>query len=474
MHDLAAIWKNAEASLSGRHGPTAVEVWLTPCRLVSVEAGVATIACPHRFHHDWVRENYHDDLLRVLQALTGQGLSLDYVFDEAPTPLSAAASARPSGPERGSPPAEAVPAERPVPPLPQPLRATEPVEPITLGGISLNPSKTFESFVVGAGNQLAFSAATAVAEELGVDSYNPLFIYGATGLGKTHLLHGIANAARRRDPALRVLYVTAEQFTNDFIEATRSRQFQAFRERYRNWPQLLLIDDIQFLSGKDRTQEELFHTFESLRGARSQIAFTADELPARIHHLEPRLRTRFESGMLVDVMPPDHAMLEAMIKQRLSASNHTIEPAAIDWITQRIRNSVRELEGALNRLTLARPGGGYLTLDQVRAALGALLTDTRPAPTVQAIIECTAQLNSIKTSELLGPSKKKHIARARLMAYYLARELTGHSFPELARAFDRDHSTIQSGVDKIAESLANKDPDTINILENIRRALPNG
>jgi chromosomal replication initiator protein len=430
---------------------------------VGLAGGVAQVACPHRYHLDWVRENYEKDLLRVLQGLTGQPLALEYLLDEdRPAPPAAAPTA----------PATALALPAALPPVPLPTRAAEAPEPSTQGSITVNPAKTFESFVVGNGNQLAFSAALAVAEELGVDTYNPLFIYGATGLGKTHLLHAIANGARQRDPSLRILYVTAEQFTNDFVEATRTKEFNAFRERYRNRPQLLLIDDIQFLSGKDRTQEELFHTFESLRGARSQIAFTADELPSRIKGLEPRLRTRFESGMLADVMPPDHAMIEAMVQQRLGAAQYTIEPAAVDWIAQRIRGSVRELEGALNRLMLARTGGGRLTLDQVRLALSAVLQDTRRAPTIPEIIEATAQVCNVRPAELLGTGKKKHIARARLLAYYLARNLTQHSFPEIGRFFHRDHSTIQSGVEKIRDALDARDADIQTIVETIKRTLP--
>lgn len=319
---------------------------------------------------------------------------------------------------------------------------------------SLPAGKTFDHFVVGTCNQFAHAAARSVADDPTGVRYNPLFIYGGTGLGKTHLMVSVGHHRCTVAPSTRVLYVTAEQFTNELIESLRFKRMTEFRDKYRHGVDLLLMDDVQFVTGKERTQEELFHTFEWLRERGKQIVFTADVLPREIRGFEPRLRTRCESGMLADMQPPDLETLMAILHEKAEASGRVLPAEVAAYIAARVRGSIREIEGVVHRIdalcTLYRqePTIGFL-----RAHLGHVLPDGPPSPEPDDIIREVASAFQVQVGQLLGRGRARHIARSRHVAMFLVRKHTGASYPEIGRRFRRDHTTIQHGYRKIEAAL---------------------
>jgi chromosomal replication initiator protein len=349
-----------------------------------------------------------------------------------------------------------------------------PASSIAGGGAALGvaPSKRFDTFVVGSCNQFAHAASEAVAGSPGSASYNPLFIYGGTGMGKTHLMHAIGNRVRRADPSARILYVTAEQFTNEMIDALRFRDMHGFREKYRHNVTLLLMDDVQFLSGKDRTQEELFHTFEWLRERGHQIVFTADVLPREIHGFAPRLRTRFESGMLADMQAPDAETVEAIVQRKAAERGLELGAEVARYLGGKLRGSIREVEGVLNRLlALSSMLGGRPDLDFVRNHLGRSLGETTAAPEPKAILKLVAGYYDVDPKDVLGKRRQRSLVLPRHVCMYLCRHHTERSFPELGRFFQRDHTTVQHGVKKIESRLAKGDLDLRRAVRHLEQSL---
>ena len=324
---------------------------------------------------------------------------------------------------------------------------------------------------MGACNEFAHAAALAVADFPG-SQHNPLFIYGGTGLGKTHLVHAIGNHIMQEDAAAHVVYVTAEQFMNEMINALRYKRMAEFRDRYRSHAQVLLMDDIQFLGGKDRTQEEFFHTFEALQNSGRQIVITADMLPREIRMLEDRLRTRCEGGLLADLQPPDLETMMAILRAKAEDLNLDLPSDAALYIASGVSGNIRELEGALNRL--AAVSAFYqepLTLETVQKRLKHILNTERTVTTPEQIIQAVARFHNIKPSDIKSPSRLKRLVRPRQVAVYLIREHTDLSFPDIGRAIGgRDHSTIQYAYRKI-KTLKKKDPNLMALIEMIEKNL---
>lgn len=308
--------------------------------------------------------------------------------------------------------------------------------------------------MVGGCNQFAHAAARAVADDTTGARYNPLFIYGGTGLGKTHLMVSVGHHRLAVAPATRVLYVTAEQFTNELIDSLRFKRMSEFRQKYRHSIDLLLMDDVQFVSGKERTQEELFHTFEWLRERGRQIIFTADVLPRDIRGFEPRLRTRCESGMLADMQPPDLETLVAILHEKADACGRKLPPDVAAYVASRVRGSIREIEGVVHRLdALCTLYSQSPTLGFVRSHLGHVLPEGPPAPEPDDIIREVAQAFQVQVAQILGRQRVRRLVRPRHVAMFLVRKHTGASFPELGRRFRRDHTTVQHGCRKIEGEL---------------------
>jgi chromosomal replication initiator protein len=321
----------------------------------------------------------------------------------------------------------------------------------------LNPKYTFDTFVIGSSNRFTHAAAVAVAEAP-ARAYNPLFIYGDSGLGKTHLLHAIGHYARRLQPGLRTRYVSSEEFTNDFINSVRDDKMQAFQSRYRS-VDVLLIDDIQFLERAERTQEEFFHTFNTLHNANKQIVISSDKSPRQLHSLEDRLRTRFEWGLISDVQAPDLETRIAILRKKAAQEATSPPDEILEFIASKIQSNIRELEGALIRVT------AFANLNRQAVDLGLAATVLRDLVSeadafeisAATIMGVTAEYFSISLDDLVGPSRSRVIANARQMAMYLCRELTDLSLPKIGEKFgNRDHTTVLHAEKKIRAQMAGR------------------
>jgi chromosomal replication initiator protein len=337
-----------------------------------------------------------------------------------------------------------------------PLSPARPPAPET-GGNRLNPKYMFETFVIGSSNRFAHAAAVAVAESP-AKAYNPLFIYGGSGLGKTHLLHAIGHYAQQLGNARGVRYVSTEEFTNDFINSLRDDKQSAFQRRYRD-VDILLIDDIQFLENRERTQEEFFHTFNTLHNANKQIVITSDRSPKQLATLEDRLRTRFEWGLLADIQPPDLETRIAILQKKAAQDRLSAPPEVLEFVASRISNSIRELEGALIRVTAyASLSRSPVSLQIAEEVLRDFIPDgTAPEITADQIMVSTADYFGVSLEDLRGHSRSRVLVNARQVAMYLCRELTAMSLPRIGSAFGgRDHTTVMHAERKIRQQMAER------------------
>ena len=438
--DLSSLWDRILTGMHDRIGHQDVQIWFASAQPVKLEGGRLVVEVENSYYADWIAENYHDHLRAETSGGLGRPADIDLV-----TPGDDGAH------EPGSTP-EGVIDRHP--------RA-----------VGVNEAQTFESFVVGECNKFAHAAASAVAD-YPATQYNPLFIYGPTGLGKTHLMHAIANRVLERHPDSRVLYVTAEDFLNEMIKCLRHKRMEDFRNKYRKRATVLLVDDVHFLSGKEGTQEEFFHTFNALQTSGRQIVLTSDVEPRDIDKLEPRLRTRFEGGLLADLQAPDRETLLAILDQKAEAHRLVIPPDLADAIANSVAGNIRELEGVLNRLAALHSFYNQpLTLDFARKQLPTIFDPEPPLVTVAGIIESVAKFHNVRSADITGTKRTRSLSNPRHIAMFLARKHTRLSFPELGREFGgRDHSTIQHGVRKV-EQLVGTDPDVAYKIKLIEQNL---
>jgi chromosomal replication initiator protein len=413
------------------------ETWLRDSKLVKYEDGTFVVAVKNGYAKDWLENRLQSTIKRTLARLVDRTVDVSFVVGKREAP-----------PVEGDTPLLEASGQ-------SPQRASEPESADTLAGrreagTGLNPRYTFESFVVGPGNRLAHAASMAVIESP-AGAYNPLFVYGGVGLGKTHLLHAIGHGCREQgiDP----LYISSETFTNDLIEAIRSHTTDSFREKYRT-ADVLLVDDIQFIAGKERTQEEFFHTFNALHGADKQIVLSSDRPPKALSTLEKRLCSRFEWGLIADVQSPDLETRIAILRTKAAYSGIDIPDNILTTIASQIQSNIRELEGALNQvIAVARLTDEPLTPQVAEMALGNLLPRRRElAPS--DIIEQVAHHFGLEVSQVTGRSRRRDVARPRQVAMYLIREETDASLPHIGDLLDgRDHSTVLYGCERVAELL---------------------
>ncbi len=453
MQDL---WNQVRDALADHISAHNLDAWFSEVRILEVRQRSVLLEVPSRFHRDWIVDNYQEAMKRAFSTVVGRRVDIDIQLQESGASLD-----KPGPTEEQEPPPER---------KPEPGLAPPPDGPLGWRGRP-NPEKRFENFVVGACNEFAHGAALAVADFPG-GQYNPLFIYGGTGLGKTHLVHSIGNRILRQEPNARICYVTAEQFMNEMITAIRYKRTPDFRERYRSRSDVLLMDDIQFLSGKRGTQEEFFHTFEALQNAGRQIVMTADMLPRDIEGLEERLRTRFSGGLEVDLQPPDLETMLAIQHKKAEDLGLVIPNEVALFIAGGVRGNIRELEGALKRLAaITAMYNEPITLETARKRLAHLIVPENPIITPDQIIKTVARIHNVKTSDILGSSHQKRLVRPRHIAIYLIREHTDLSFPDIGRAVGgRDSSTVQYAYKRI-KKLRDQDPDMQAILELLEKNL---
>ncbi len=346
---------------------------------------------------------------------------------------------------------------------------------LTESGIALNPKYTFETFVVGSGNRFAHAASLAVAEAP-AQAYNPLFIYGGVGLGKTHLMHAIGHFILEVDPTKRILYIPGEQFTNELISAIQQNRNLQFRNRFRN-VDVLMVDDIQFIAGKESTQEEFFHTFNALHTAGKQIILTSDRPPQEIARLEDRLKSRFAWGLLADVKKPDFETRIAILREKARQEHIVVDGEILETIASHIDSNIRELEGSLTRLVAyANLTGKPLTVALCNEALRDLFaTQTRKEVTPQSIMQTVADYYSITVNDLVCHSRRREITVPRQIAMYLTREMTNLSLPQIGQVFgNRDHTTVLHGCEKIASGVKDATTGMASVVSDLKSLIAEG
>ncbi len=437
------IWQAALSELQGTLTRTAFENWIRPARLVSVGPSQATLSATNPQVVTTLQNRYADEIGQVLSDLVGRRLDVLVVSD-------------------GSLPAPEVPQQEPLP-LPRQLTLTS--------NSGLNPRYVFETYIAGSSNQFAHAASLAVADQPG-SKYNPLYIWGGVGLGKTHLLHAIGHKALKNNPDLVLTYVSSETFTNEVIASIRSQRMEEFRERYRS-VDLLMIDDIQFIAGKESTQEEFFHTFNALHQSGKQVVISSDKPPKAISNLVERLRSRFEGGLIADVQLPDYEMRTAILSSKAEELGRALPAAVVEYIAQRDQSNIRELEGALNRvLAYAAMTSKPLVLETAIEALSeAGRTIRRESLNPAAIIEVVASHFRISLPDIRGRSRSKEIVVPRQIAMYLIREFTQLSLDEIGTNLGkRDHTTVMHGIEKITRELESDAALRTHVLQ-LREAL---
>jgi len=442
------VWGRICDGLQSEVGQDAYKNWIEPLRFLELDGGVAFFSAPTSFIGNWVSRNYCD---KFLARFAAEGIQVERISFSTQTvaPKKAVTYVvKPTALATGSP---------------------------ELPGAPIDPRYTFDNFIVGKPNELAHAAARRVAEG-GPVTFNPLFLYGGVGLGKTHLMHAIAWEAKQRNPDARILYLSAEQFMFRFVQALRFKDTMSFKELFRS-VDLLMVDDVQFIAGKNSTQEEFFHTFNALVDQNKQIVISADRAPGEIDGIEERIQSRLQSGLVVDLHPTDYELRLGILQSKAEAqAKHypevVITEGVLPFLAHRISTNVRVLEGALTRLfAFASLVGREVTLDVAKECLADVLRASDRKVTIDEIIRKVADHYHIRMTDILSPRRLRSIARPRQIAMFLAKRLTSKSLPEISRQFGgRDHTTVIHAVKKI-EELRAVDSQISEDVELLRRML---
>jgi chromosomal replication initiator protein len=444
---MESVWDKATKIIQEKVSKQNFDTWIKPIKIVAMEDKCVQLAVPNKFFKDWLMNNYLSMIKNSLHSVVGINVDIDVDFilskDKEKKPEAALLPFEPNKNQN-----EAAPARN--------------------KHIScLNNNYTFDRFVVGPSNQFAHAASIAVGKQP-AKNYNPLFIYGGSGLGKTHLLNAIGLMTIDSHPDLRVMYVSAEAFMNEMINSIRYDQMPRFREKYRNIG-CLLIDDIQFLAGKDRTQEEFFHTFNTLHDSGKQIVVTSDKFPKDIPNLEGRLRSRFEWGLIADIQPPEIETKIAIIEKKMQESKFELSPAVTYYIASHVESNVRELEGFLIRISAySSLTNRAIDLDLVKEVLKTLVKhNNKQEVSVEEIIKVVAGKMNVKISDVKAHNKNKNLVLARQISMYLARKLTNFSYPDIGQKIGgRDHSTVIYANNKILKTIES-DLNFKNMIQDI-------
>jgi len=418
------LWQSALSVLEGQLSKHQYETWLLPCQPQSMQSNVLYVVAATEFNRNWLENNYTALVQKAMSSIIDRDITVKFIL-------------------AGSEPSQST--------------VTVVQDKPSEDTLQLNPRYTFDSFVIGESNRFAHAASLAVAEAP-ARAYNPLFIYGGVGLGKTHLMHAIGHFVLSRYPQLKVSYISCEKFTNDFISSIQLRKTTEFRARYRNID-LLLVDDIQFLAGKEQTQEEFFHTFNALHGASKQIILSSDRPPKEIATLEDRLRSRFEWGLITDIQPPDFETRVAILRQKAEVESFRIPLELTAYLAGRINSNIRELEGALIRIMAYTSfSKRAVTRELIDEVLRGLFPEDRTRVlSIVDIQKVVAAHFGIKTEDLNAKKRTRSVSLPRQIAMYLARKHTDASLPRIGDEFGgRDHTTVMHACDKIESDLANE------------------
>ncbi len=454
------IWQGVLAEVELSMSKANFVTWFKNTGIVSIQDGQVIICVPNLFNKAWIEKKYHALIIKSLERITGKPIKkLDYKIENIKNisePLFPPAPTVVSGLE--SLPAQTTSSE------------TKPT-PAVSGSLPLNPKYTFESFVVGKGSELAYAAAQAVVARPG-EAYNPLFIYGGVGLGKTHLLQAVGNSLLEKNPNLNIMYCSAEKFSNDFISSVKEGTAKEFQNLYRHID-LLLIDDIQFIAGKDRTQESFFHTFNELHQQNKQVLITSDRPPKAIPALEDRLKSRFEWGMIADVAAPDFETRAAILEKKSLEKNFPLSQEILQYIATNVQSNIRELEGALNKIIVFHQlKSSEPTLDSVKGLISTLggVSLKRSVSSLQ-LIQSVAEFYNLTLEDLKGKSREKKLSFPRQIIMYMLRRELNMSYPAIGDELGgRDHTTAMHAYLKIEKEIEN-DPRLKQELELIKQRL---
>jgi chromosomal replication initiator protein len=438
-----SLWDDVSARLRGALNETTFQTWFGEVAGADLDGDAFVLAVPNDFTREWIEGHFVELIRAAVKDATGSERSLRLRVDAAvQVPVPAAASV--------------VPAQLAPPPIPRPDAA------------GINPKYTFDSFVIGSSNRFAHAAALAVAEAP-AQAYNPLFIYGHTGLGKTHLLHSVANYVGAHSNNLTVRYVTSETFMNDFINSLRDKRIEGFKQRYRTYD-VLLIDDVQFFEHKERIQEEFFHTFNSLYEAGRQIVLSSDRPPRDIATLEERLRSRFEWGLISDIQPPDLETRIAILRKKVKNDGIQVDDEEVlTFVASRVSTNIRELEGALTRVVaFSSLTGRRMDVELAQDVLKDVFPQGEAAAvSIEKIQELVCERFGVHLDELTGDRRSQNIVYPRQVAMYLSRELTDSSLPKIGKQFGgRDHTTVIHATSKIAR-LIREDRSVYNLVQEL-------
>ncbi|TCS95480.1 chromosomal replication initiator protein DnaA [Hazenella coriacea] len=447
MLHIQELWSKTLEAIQDKISKPSFETWLKTTEAIELENDILSISAPNDFARDWLESRYADLVRDSLKEVTGSSIGVKFISQNTDATEEEADSALP---------------KEEIEEIEQPPKA------------QLNPRYTFDTFVIGSGNRFAHAASLAVAEAP-AKAYNPLFIYGGVGLGKTHLMHAIGHYVQSHNPACRVVYLSSEKFTNEFINSIRDNKTIHFRNKYRS-VDILLIDDIQFLAGKEQTQEEFFHTFNALHEENKQIIISSDRPPKEIPTLEDRLRSRFEWGLITDVQPPDLETRIAILRKKAIADQLDVPSEVLAFIADRIDTNIRELEGALIRVVAySALMNQQITTDLAAEALKDIMPSSRPRviniPDIQQVVSTYYRL---RVEDLKSKKRTKAVAFPRQIAMYLCRELTDHSLPKIGEDFGgRDHTTVMHAHEKIRRILE-QDPQLQMAIQELKKRINRG
>ncbi|MFH1096203.1 MAG: chromosomal replication initiator protein DnaA [Candidatus Desantisbacteria bacterium] len=440
------LWDEVLLKIKEEIPKESYEIWLKPIKPINISGNILEMGVPNMFFKNWMNTHFKSIIDDYLKKITNNLMSIDFIISS-----------------------EVITSH-----VHKPEEETEirKEKKYSIADFYLNPKYTFDSFVIGESNRFAHAACQAVADKPGM-SYNPLFIYGGVGLGKTHLVHAIGQQLLQKKPNIKIVYVSSEQFLNEFVDAIRFNKPQRFKDKYRNID-ILLIDDVQFLSGKEGIQEEFFHTFNTLHGAGKQIVLTSDRPPKEIRTLEERLRSRLEGGLIADIQFPCIETRMAIIKKKAERDGILIPDDVGYFIASKVKTNIRELEGALIRIiAYISLTHEKLDINMVKRVLkNTLMFDEQPeSVSIESIQRKTSKYYKVQLSDVLGKKRNSTIVFPRQIAMYLCRKMTTHSLPEIAREFGgRDHGTVMHACNKIKEQIE-KDISLQSIIQHIENEL---
>ncbi|MEK7184471.1 MAG: chromosomal replication initiator protein DnaA [Patescibacteria group bacterium] len=445
MQSATTVWQTTLGELEVTLSKANFTTWFRNTRIISVADGLVTLGVPHTFAKEWLQSKYHKEIIASLKQYYPDIQRVEY--------LVATSTQRPDM-------SEPTPATAPAAPTSSAATASSSeTQRTNTSSNTLNERYTFDTFIVGNSNRLAHAAALAIVKKPGNIQYNPLYVYGGVGLGKTHLLHAIGNEIQKQFPKKTILYASCERFTSEFVQAMQSKQIDSFKKRYRN-ADVLLIDDIQFLAGKEGTQEEFFHTFNTLHQTNRQIIMTSDKRPRSIPQLEPRLSSRFGWGMVTDMQTPDFETRQAILLHKCEEKSFPLDQEVIEYMAQHVQSNIRELEGALNAIaTHCELYNVQPSLKLIERVLEQTGMDRRVTHvTVESISQTIADFFTLELVDLLGKRRNKELVYPRQIAMYLIRTELQFSYPKIGKALGgKDHTTVMHGVEKITKELVHDD-----------------